>query len=63
MRAFRRLSLYVVALCLVALAIDQGAGYVGLSPVQVGVITKVLVAWMAVIVARFVQDIDPPPGK
>jgi hypothetical protein len=61
MRTFRRLSPYVVALGLVALAIMQ-VTHQGLSPVQIGVITKVLVAWLAVIVARFVQDTDHPPG-
>jgi hypothetical protein len=61
MRTFRRLSLYAVALGLVALATVQ-ATHGGLSPTQIGVTTKVLMAWLAVIVARYVSDRLPPPG-
>lgn len=61
MRMFRRLSLYVIALCLVVLAINQAGGHVGLSPTQSGVLTKVLTAWLAVIIARYVSDHDTPP--
>lgn len=59
MRTFRRLSLYVIALGLVALATIQ-ATHEGLSPTQVGVTTKVLTAWLAVIIARHVSDHLPP---
>jgi hypothetical protein len=56
----RRLSLYAVALGLVALAVFQGIEPRGTAAVSIGITTKVLTAWLAVIIARYVQDTTPP---
>lgn len=60
---FRRGALIVIALALVALAVYQGTNPPHRAEVAIAVLTKILIAVIAVIMARLVQDIDDQQGR